>query len=89
MLDAIPRGLRRLAVAFALAFLGSLAALRAQCVGQWEVDGTNGLSGPVAHAVVWDPDGAGPVTQRLVVAGPFSSRAMAVRRSPASAPSIR
>ncbi len=73
MHDVTSRGIRLFAAAIALAVLALCSVLPAQCVGQWDVDGTNGLSGPVAHAVVWDPDGAGPAAQRLVVAGPFSS----------------
>ncbi len=31
----------------------------------------NGADGPIGEATVWDPDGAGPLSTRLVVAGSF------------------
>jgi len=70
----------RLAVAgFARACAGALAIAfaantsPAQCTPQWDQDGTAGLDGPVARATMWDPDGAGPLTPRLVVAGSFNN----------------
>jgi hypothetical protein len=44
----------------------------AQCTSQWDADGTFGLNGPVWRTTMWDQDGAGPLTPRLVVAGSFS-----------------
>ena len=59
---------------FVVASLGLLvlAALApvatAQCTAaQWDTDGTFGLNGPVWRTTMWDQDGAGPLTPRLVV----------------------
>jgi hypothetical protein len=56
--------------AFALA---SLAPLAAQCPLQLlPGDGVPGANGEVRCATHWDPDGAGPLPARLVVAGNFT-----------------
>jgi hypothetical protein len=68
-----------MAVALALAsalLLPTLAA--AQCDGWIQGpmdDGTlpNGADGPIYDSLTWDPDGAGPIQERLVVAGSFTS----------------
>lgn len=73
MLEAIALRVRLFSATTAFAILGSSSALSAQCVGQWDVDGSNGLNSSVAHATMWDPDGAGPQTPRMVVAGPFGA----------------
>src|SRR5688572_3588028 len=63
---------------FALARLplaaGSFAAsLAAQCANAWESFGTlPGVNGSVRAVAEWDPDGAGPLPSRVVVAGSFS-----------------
>jgi hypothetical protein len=54
----------------ALAALAPVAA--AQCTAQWDTDGDFGLNAPVWRTTMWDQDGAGPLTPRLVVAGSFS-----------------
>jgi len=58
--------------ATALLALGSSAA--AQCMDDWlPVDGLPGVTGdlPVGAAVAWDPDGAGPSPELLVLGGGF------------------
>src|SRR3954470_5999222 len=53
----------------------------AQCVGQWlPGQGPPGISGSscsgcqptVAASTLWDPDGPGPLPERLVIGGSFS-----------------
>ncbi|MEY3162328.1 MAG: hypothetical protein RIT25_2319, partial [Planctomycetota bacterium] len=63
--------------ALALLALGALApGLAAQCAPQWQPgDGVPGVIGgsTVVRAVTnWDPDGAGPITPKIVVGGIFS-----------------
>lgn len=50
------------------------AAVTAQC-GVVFAPGTggNGTDGTVQYLTSWDPDGAGPATPRLVMAGPFTA----------------
>lgn len=63
----------RLSVAVVLCLLAA-NALSAQCSTAWAVD--NGAPGAmpagVAATTVWDPDGAGPLGERLVFAGSFT-----------------
>jgi trimeric autotransporter adhesin len=54
----------------ALAASGAPAA--AQCTAQWN-NGVAGPGGPVSELLVWDPDGAGPLTPVLVVGGSFTT----------------
>src|SRR5262245_35600357 len=50
--------------------LASAPPLAAQCLPQWASGGPQPqLSGEGACSVLWDPDGAGPLPQRLVVGG--------------------
>jgi trimeric autotransporter adhesin len=58
----------------ALAGLISLSVpLAAQCALQVAPgDGAPGTSGPVYASQLWDPDGSGPLPQRLLVAGEFA-----------------
>lgn len=54
-------------------FVACGANAAAQCVSQWlPGDGTPGLSGGASAAILWDPDGAGPAPEKLVVGGGFS-----------------
>src|SRR5262245_49635917 len=64
--------------AFLLTFLGWItgslpnARVHAQCESQWlPGDGIPGLNGHVFDTTIWDPDGNGPQTPRLVAAGRF------------------
>ncbi|MBL9077862.1 MAG: hypothetical protein JNL08_10180 [Planctomycetes bacterium] len=57
--------------------LGTLSVLAsslpAQCTPAWQpADGYPGANGIVRAATRWDPDGAGPLQPRLVVAGSFT-----------------
>ncbi|MBM3961604.1 MAG: hypothetical protein FJ306_06860 [Planctomycetes bacterium] len=53
--------------------LGS-AVVSGQCTPQWLPGaGTPGFSGTVNATTMWDPDGVGPLTPRLVVGGSFRS----------------
>src|SRR5438045_583064 len=62
-----------------LATLATIAALairaqvaNGQCPFAWQPgDGVPGTDGGVAAAVVWDPDGPGPLPPMLVVGGGF------------------
>lgn len=50
-----------------------LARAPAQCATQWlPGDPLPGVNGPIYATTLWDPDGAGPVPPRLVVAGSFT-----------------
>ena len=57
-----------------LVLLGAHA--RAQCANSWTAFGppcgVGGL-GPVRASCPWDPDGPGPLPERLVVAGDFTT----------------
>lgn len=54
------------------ALFGGVAA-RAQCQTGWlPGDGYSGVNGTVYATMVWDPDGDGPMGERLVIAGTFS-----------------
>lgn len=58
----------------ALACLVSLRAGHAQCATGWQTAvGVPGLDQLPYTMVAWDPDGAGPQTEKLVVGGPFTS----------------
>lgn len=72
----------RTAAALALAAIPVLALLPATGAAQCEDwvqgpmdDGTlpNGSNGYIYDSITWDPDGAGPIPERLVVAGNFTS----------------
>lgn len=56
----------------ALLALCVTAAARGQCGGWLSGDGLPGPNGNVYALVVWDPDGTGPVSAKLVVAGEFA-----------------
>jgi trimeric autotransporter adhesin len=59
-----------------------LAPARAQCQWQWlPGDGVPGVIGRVHALCWWDPDGAGPGGQRLVVGGTFSHAGTTVARN--------
>jgi hypothetical protein len=72
------RTIRPLALLVTLATLLAGAQAHAQCAG-WEPgpldDGTvvSGTNGNVYAAIAWDPDGAGSLAPRLVIAGNFTS----------------
>ena len=57
---------------------GAGAQAQPECTG-WQsipfaqLSGPNGANNPVEALCVWDPDGAGPLVQRLVAAGSFTS----------------
>ena len=59
------------------ALVGSFALCTygvAQCSNLWAPIGPlGGVGGPVHAAIAWDPDGPGPLAERLVVGGEFSS----------------
>jgi len=57
-----------LVVPFALALPAA-----AQCVPAWEAVGAPGTNNAVYAMCRWDPDGAGPLSERLVVGGNFST----------------
>ncbi|HZN41182.1 MAG TPA: hypothetical protein VFD82_20420 [Planctomycetota bacterium] len=64
----------RLLGSLAISVLCATTTARAQCSNTWESFGTlPGVNGPVAAVVNWDPDGAGPLTPRVVVGGSFST----------------
>ncbi|MCR9243937.1 MAG: WD40 repeat domain-containing protein [bacterium] len=49
------------------------ALVSAQCATQWQPGaGFPGVLGRVRAQTMWDPDGAGPVTPRLVIGGDFT-----------------
>lgn len=55
-----------------LVFVPLAPMARAQCTPAWQPsDGVPGVLGTVTAAVAWDPDGAGPLAERLVVGGNF------------------
>lgn len=57
----------------ALALLLATTASVAQCVPTWQQgEGIAGVAGEVDAVVAWDPDGPGPLSVRVVVAGTFS-----------------
>lgn len=61
---------------FALAGLmligGRLGLVSAQCPGDWlPTDGIPGTNGAATVLTSWDPDGAGPAPERVVLGGPF------------------
>ena len=48
------------------------ASLPAQCTNPWPtVPGSTGVEGAVSDMLVFDPDGAGPIGERVLVAGNF------------------
>lgn len=61
------------AVRTTLTLLASLAPpLAAQCTNPWPtVPGSMGVEGSVSDMLVFDPDGAGPIGQRVLVSGSF------------------
>src|SRR5947208_715194 len=62
-----------IALAFLAALLGAEVPVRAQCVGRWLSNGgVNGVKGAVQAVTMWDPDGPGPRSPLMVVAGGFS-----------------
>ncbi|MFN8730160.1 MAG: hypothetical protein ACK5Z4_09920, partial [Planctomyces sp.] len=66
----------RLCVLSVLAVLG-VSGVRAQCTPQWQpFDPTTatfpGVNGIVNATTMWDPDGPGPQTPKLVVGGVFT-----------------
>jgi trimeric autotransporter adhesin len=67
-----PRGIAHALATVATGLLGS-AAVQSQCAPQWlpgqSVPGVNGV---VRAMTEWDPDGAGPLPPRIVVAGDFT-----------------
>ena len=73
MMITVPR-LHALSRALLLAILLLLAArTSAQCATQWlPGDALPGVNGPILATTMWDPDGAGPIPPRLVVAGSFT-----------------
>ncbi len=68
------RGLRLFFVTLA-PILALTSATRAQCIPQWSLgDAPAGASGTVNTSALWDPDGPGPIPERLVIGGgPLSS----------------
>jgi trimeric autotransporter adhesin len=66
------------AILMMFAFLSTASRAGAQC-NDWKLgpidNGTavNGTDGVISAMIDWDPDGAGPVASRLVVAGTFTS----------------
>lgn len=56
----------------ALLALCVTGAARGQCAGWLPSDGLPGPNGSVVALTVWDPDGAGPASPKLVVAGEFT-----------------
>lgn len=47
---------------------------RAQCTTAWQSPaGTSGLGGPGLATTTWDPDGAGPLPEHIVIGGRFAS----------------
>ncbi|MBS0190157.1 MAG: immunoglobulin domain-containing protein [Phycisphaerales bacterium] len=68
--SAVSAGL--ISASLLLSVAGASAA-HAQCQPQWlPGDGIPGVDGHIYSSVMWDPDGAGPLAPRLVVAGGFS-----------------
>ncbi|MBX3381458.1 MAG: immunoglobulin domain-containing protein [Phycisphaeraceae bacterium] len=65
-------GMTKAAVALILA--GACGSAHGQsCGGQWlPGDGVSGVNGSVNAMTVWDPDGAGPQPELLIIAGSFS-----------------
>lgn len=62
----------RVFLAMCCLFVGCKQAV-AQCAGQWlPGDGLLGTNGTVNAAMMWDPDGSGPKSPQLVIAGTFS-----------------
>jgi hypothetical protein len=62
-----------------LAFLPCLGAARAQCSLEWTSGGPQlDLTGLGQCSTLWDPDGAGPLPQRLVIGGGTLSAANAI-----------
>ncbi len=61
--------------AIAVVCLASTVAwIPAQCTNPWVTFGPMcGVGGPISAAVAWDPDGAGPLPERLVVGGDFAT----------------
>lgn len=56
-----------------LCSLVSTQSLAAQCATQWlPGSGHNGVDGGVSSSTLWDPDGPGPASERIVFLGDFS-----------------
>ncbi len=67
------RSLLTLAVAAAGVVLGGPAAARGECEPRWlPGDSIPGVNGDVCAVTTWDPDGAGPAGELLVVGGEFT-----------------
>lgn len=59
-----------------------LGDVRAQCTVDWlPVAGLPGTNGVVRAATMWDPDGPGPATPVLVIAGEFTMAGTAVAKN--------
>ncbi len=56
-------------VTLAAVLAGMAGTASAQCQNFWQTPGPNG---PVLAGCRWDPDGAGPLTERVVVGGSFA-----------------
>lgn len=58
--------------AFVLSLSCAIPELAAQCAPAWQPGiGATGTLGSVDHARLWDPDGAGPLSPRLLLGGGF------------------
>ncbi len=56
--------------ALAALSLGSADPVSAQCSNEWRAgDGLPGTNGTIESLGLWDPDGAGPLTERIVAGG--------------------
>ncbi|MCC7065845.1 MAG: hypothetical protein IT456_23765, partial [Planctomycetes bacterium] len=67
------RGLDTLRLLIVAVLLVVAPHLAAQCANAWiDGAGTPGVDGTVSATATWDPDGAGPATPVLVVAGEFT-----------------
>src|SRR5436190_18117419 len=61
-----------LVIAIGSTMLGVNSQTRAQC-GEWfPGDGIPGVNGSVYAVTTWDPDGAGPLFQWMVIGGTFT-----------------
>ena len=57
-----------------LALLANELAAQLPCARVWQPGQPfAGIDGPMYRAVAWDPDGSGPQTEQVVVAGAFTS----------------
>jgi len=68
--------------AIAIGLAGICGSVQGQsCEGQWLVGyGIPGVNGSVNAMTLWDPDGAGPLPEMMIIAGSFSM----VNKTPAS-----